>query len=255
MTKLIKILLTIIILTSITSCSSKKQILYLNQDNDNQTYDYNYVQYKIKPDDILKIDINSDIPEIASSFNPNGSAANFSDKNSMLYNGYQVDYKGSINIPLIGQISVEGLNVSEIRDMLFKKIKSEGILINPSVDVKVINLNFTILGEVNKPGRYDYLKNNLNILEAIGIAGDLTITGKRNDIKVIRDVKGKKSIYSIDVSKKEFLSSDIFQIKSGDIIIVNPNTTRIKTAGIIGNSGTLLSLLSFLLTSIIIIRN
>ena len=72
---------------------------------------------------------------------------------------------------------------------------------------------------------------------------------------VIRDVKGKKSISSIDISKKDFLSSDVFQIKSGDIIIVNPNTTRIKTAGIIGNSGTLLSLLSFLLTSIIIIRN
>ena len=213
------------------------------------------ISIKIKPDDILKIDINSDIPETAFSFNPKGTATNFSDKNSMLYNGYQVDYKGNINLPLIGQVSVEGFDVSEIRDMLFEKIKSAGILINPSVDVKVLNLNFTILGEVNMPGRYEYLKNNINILEAIGMAGDLTITGKRNNIMVIRDVKGKKSISSIDISKKDFLSSDVFQIKSGDIIIVNPNTTRIKTAGIIGNSGTLLSLLSFLLTSIIIIRN
>ena len=95
----------------------------------------------------------------------------------------------------------------------------------------------------------------MNILEAIGMAGDLSITGKRNDIKLIRDIKGKKSIYSIDITGKEFLTSDKFQIMSGDIIIINPNTTRIKNAGVIGNSGTLLSLLSFLLTSIIVINN
>ena len=119
----------------------------------------------------------------------------------------------------------------------------------------MLNSYFTILGEVNNPGRYEYVKNNMNILEAIGIAGDLTINGKRVDIKVLRDDGNKKSISSIDLTKSSFLENDNFQIFSGDIIIVNPNSTRIKNAGIIGNSGTLLSLLSFILSSIIVISN
>ena len=94
----------------------------------------------------------------------------------------------------------------------------------------------------------------MNILKAIGTAGDLKITGKRNDIKLIREFDGNKKIFNIDLTSTKYLNSEYYQIISGDIIIVNPNTTRIKNAGIIGNSGTLLSLLSFL-TSVILITN
>ena len=85
------------------------------------------------------------------------------------------------------------------------------------------------------------------------MAGDLTINGKRKDIKIIRDYESVRKIFSVDISKPDILISDNFQIYPGDIIIVNPNTSRIKNAGIIGNSGTLLSLLSFILSSIIVI--
>ena len=244
-------LIVICILTA-ALCSSKKEVLYIQNIEPNKTYSYDYRQYEVKPDDILKIDVNSDIPEVATGLNKGLSVQ--SDRISMLYNGYQVNSEGFINFPSIGKLMVEGLNISQIRNLLYNTITDKGILNNPSVDVKLINSYFTILGEVSVPGRYDYLKNNMNILEAIGMAGDLTITGKRSDIKLIRDIKGKKSVYSIDITGKEFLTSDKFQIMSGDIIIVNPNTTRVKNAGVIGNSGTLLSLLSFLLTSIIVIN-
>ena len=148
-----------------------------------------------------------------------------------------------------------GKTINQIRSTIYKLITENDYLINPTVDVKLLNSYFTILGEVNNPGRYEYVKNNINILEAIGIAGDLTINGKRVDIKVLRDDGNKKSISSIDLTKSSFLENDNFQIFSGDIIIVNPNSTRIKNAGIIGNSGTLLSLLSFILSSIIVISN
>ena len=126
---------------------------------------------------------------------------------------------------------------------------------NPKIDIKLVNSYFTILGEVKNPGRYDFLQNNLNIIEAVGLAGDLTINGKRNDIRLIRDYHGEKKVFTVDFTNTEFISSDNFQVFSGDIIIINPNTTRVKNAGIIGNSGTLLSLLSFILTSIIVISN
>ena len=85
------------------------------------------------------------------------------------------------------------------------------------------------------------------------MAGDLTINGLRDDIKIIREINGKKNISSVDLTKSDFLVSENYQIISGDIILVNPNSTRVKNAGLIGNSGTLLSLLSFLLSSIIVI--
>ena len=133
-------------------------------------------------------------------------------------------------------------------------IVKEGQLTDPVIDVKILNTYFIVLGEVNKPGRYEYLKNNINILEAIGIAGDLTINGKRNDIKLIREIDGERKISSIDLTNSE-LFSDRYQIFSGDIIIVNQNTNRVKSAGIIGNSGTLLSLLSFILSLVIVTSN
>ena len=108
---------------------------------------------------------------------------------------------------------------------------------------------------VNTPGRYDYFENNINILEAIGRAGDLTITGKRNNIKLIREIDNKTTIHKLDLTNPELINSKFFQIQSGDIIIVDPNSTRVKNAGVIGNSGTLLSLLSFILSSIIVINN
>ena len=104
------------------------------------------------------------------------------------------------------------------------------------------------------PGRYNFLKNNLNIFEAIGMAGDLNITGKRSDVKLIRTMNNGKNIFNLNLTKLQSINSN-FQVFSGDIILVNPNSTKIKSAGIIGNSGTLLSLLTFLLSSVILLTN
>ena len=148
-----------------------------------------------------------------------------------------------------------GLTTNELEHKLRDIIINEDILIDPTVRVKIINMNVTILGEVNNPGRYSFSEMNLNILGALGLAGDLTINGIRDDVKVIRRVEEKNQIFSVDLSSQDVFNSEIFQIFSGDVIIVNQNSSRIKNAGIIGNSGTLLSLLSFILSSIIVISN
>ena len=237
------------------SCSTKKDIFLLQNAKLDVEYQSNYDELKIGVDDILKITINSKQPETIVEFTPQGSAMQASTKENYMLNGYQVDSSGHITFPSIGKIFVSGLTVNKLRDKLSILLKEKSILIDPSIDIKILNLQFTIIGEVNNPGRYDFLENNISIFEAIGMAGDLTINGKRKDIKIIREYGSSRKIVSIDISKSDILISDNFQIYPGDIIIVNPNTSRIKNAGIIGNSGTLLSLLSFILSSIIVISN
>ena len=131
----------------------------------------------------------------------------------------------------------------------------KGILLNPTVDVKIVNSYFTILGEVNNPGRYNFIKNNMNIIQALGMAGDLTINGERKDIKILRETDKGLKVSEIDLTSSEFLTSSYFQIYPNDVIIVNPNKSRVKNAGVIGNAGNLLSVLSFILSSIILITN
>ena len=157
--------------------------------------------------------------------------------------------------PSIGKVRVENLSLSQIQTLISETIVKLGILNDPIVDVKLLNANFTVLGEVLRPGKYDFLENNLNLLEALGYAGDLTINGDRKNIKLIKDIRGEKEVFNIDLTNEKILSDNNFQIFSGDIIIINPNYNKIKSAGIIGNSGTLLSLLSFVLSSIIVISN
>ena len=99
-----------------------------------------------------------------------------------------------------------------------------------------------------------FIKNNLNILEAIGMAGDLTIFGKRDEVRLIRELDGELKIITIDLTNSELLTTH-FQVLPNDIIIVNPNKARVINGGIIGNAGTLLSLLSFLLSTIIVTSN
>ena len=239
-----------------SSCSTKKNLLYLQDLEPSKTYSNQFNDYKISTDDILKIDVFSNEIQTSLVFNPRSSNPNFGNsKESLLLNGYLVDSDGFINFPVLGRILVKGKSTNSIRDHIHQNIIDKGYIINPIVDVKLINAHFTILGEVSLPGRYDFLKNDLNILEAIGMAGDLTINGLRNNIKVIRNVNHTKSNYNIDLTSSNFMESNKFQVLPGDVIIINPNSTRVKNAGIIGSSGTLLSLLSFILSSIIVINN
>ena len=173
----------------------------------------------------------------------------------MKINGYLIDNNGNISFPVLGKIKLVGLTRSQSEILIRNLLIDKKYLINPTVEVRVLNYHFTILGEVNGPGTYNFLENNMNILKAISMAGDLTINGKRDNLKLIRSTNGKTLVHNIDLTSARYLSSEYFQIQSGDILIVNPNNTRIKNAGIIGNSGTLLSLLSFILSSVIVISN
>lgn len=239
-----------------SSCSTKKDILYIQDLSSKKNIEVNYVDYLLKPDDILKIDINSENQESLLAFNsiPTTAEMNVS-KTALIYNGYIINNDGNIFFPSIGKLYVAGKTIDEVRVEIYDFLTKGGFLTNPTIDIKLINAFFTILGEVNSPGKYDFNQNNLNIFEAIGMAGDLTINGRRDNVKLIRENGDKRNVFSYDLTSSNILESENFQIFSGDLIIVSPNSSRIKNAGIIGNSGTLISLLSFILSSIIIISN
>ena len=239
----------------IFSCSSKKDILLIQDIDELSSSNINFIDYKVNVDDILKISINPQSVELLGVYNNNLAELSSNSIEILQVNGYLVNSEGTINVPAIGNLYVKGKSLKDISKLIYDKLISSGELVNPSVDVKIINSYFTVLGEVNRPGRYNFINNNLNILQAIGIAGDLTINGKRKDIKIIRFNNGNLEHSVIDLTTKDFINSKYFQIFSGDIILVNPNNSRVKNAGIIGNSGTLLSLLSFLLSAVILITS
>ena len=169
--------------------------------------------------------------------------------------GYKVDSDGYIKLPSIDPIMVKDLSVKDASDLIQKTLRDKEDIKDATVDVKIVNSYFTILGEVNKPGRYNFLKNNMDIFQALGMAGDLTINGKRDDIKIISKNDDTLNVKSVDLTSSDVLLSKNFQIFPGDIIIINANNARIKNAGVIGNFGNLLSVLSFVLSSIILISN
>ena len=221
---------------------------------DSTDFNVKYSDILIQPDDILRIKVNSQTPEISQIFN-HSEIANSGNMKSYQVNGYRVSSEGFLEMPVLGPLYVKNMSIKQITDLVSNSLREKGLLTNPSVDVKLVNAYFTIIGEVNNPGRYNFLKNNMDLFQAIGTAGDLTIFGERENIKILRNFDNKLNVISVDLTSSQFLKSNNFQIFPGDIIIINPNNARVKNAGLIGNPGNLLSVLSFVLSSIILVTS
>lgn len=246
---------TALIFLFLLSCSTKKEVLLIQDINERNDYSVIFKDVKIKPHDILRIKVSTKSPEITALFSFSEAENSSSNLQSYQITGYKVDSMGFVNIPLLNHVKVSGLTLKQASDLIQNILKEQEDINKASVDIKIVNSHFTILGEVNSPGRYNFINNNIDIFQAIGFAGDLTINGKRNDIKILRKTSDKLKIINVDLTSLKSIIDDSFQIFSGDIIIVNPNTARVKNAGIIGNSGNVLSVLSFILSSLILITN
>ena len=240
----------------ILSCSSKKDVLYI-QDVNSYVDNFKYKDYLLKSDDYLKISVKSENPEAVSIFNPTSSNSNLTQNNrdALIWQGYKINNDGYINFPIIGKVKMSGKTLDQARDEIYDFIVNEKILVDPYIDVKLLNGSFTILGEVRSPGEYNFVQNNLNLFEAIGMAGDLTIDANRKDIRLIREYSNEnKNIFEFDMTNSEFMSSDLFQIFPGDIIIVNQNKRKIISAGVINDPRNLTGLLSFLISVVLLIN-
>ncbi len=203
----------------LVSCSSMNKVVLLDQDleKDLQITTANYPKHKLQEGDVLHVKIIGVQEESFDIFNIENNANNSQTTSANLFlNGFTMDSKGDIEIPVLGKIYLKNLTVEEAKEKI--QIRADDFLVNSTVIVKHINFEITILGEVNRPGTYTVYKDNITILEALGLSGDLSDYANRKKIKLIRD----NNIAYIDLTKKETLYSQNFVLKSDDVIYIEP---------------------------------
>jgi polysaccharide export outer membrane protein len=243
---------SLIALTTLQSCVSKKEMLYL-QDIETFNSEVSYNNQILQVDDILKISVGALIPEAAIPFNnitAGSVVANSIDV--MKLDGYLVSQNMTINFPVLGEVSVKEKTAKDLEFDIKKLLVVGGYLINPNVTVRLLNAKVTVLGEVNAPGTYFFTENNISLLQALGLAGDLTINGKRDEVLVLRRIDGLLTTTRINLTSAGFLNGPYQMVKPNDVIIVNPNTAKLKTAGYVGDVTAILGISSVILTIILL---
>ena len=204
------------------SCAPRRDLVYFsNLANTVSISDLQGQEVRIRQNDIVSISMNSSSPESDLLFSNN---KNVSADGTAKREGYRVNKEGMIHMPLIGDFRIEGMTIekadSAIAAILNKQVK------NPVVDVQIINFKITVIGEVNKPSSFLIPDEKVNVLEALGLAGDMTVYGKRERVLVIRSEGGGKTIRKLNLNNKEVLSSPYFYLKQNDIVYVEPDRSK-----------------------------
>ena len=234
-------------------CASPKKVLYL-QDVDTfqqQEIDYSY-ESVIHKDDLLEIIVNSKDSELVLPFNMpmvmyQGGA------HEVL--GFLVDSDGNIDFPILGMISVSGLTRSQLVNIIKERLINEDLIKDPIVTVQFQNFKISVIGEIARPGTFNIVSDRITLMEAISMAGDLTIQGKRDRVAVIRERDGKRTIMYHDLRSADVFKSPFYYLKQNDVIYVEPNKARIGQSRINQNNsvGVWLSVASVLASIISII--
>jgi polysaccharide export outer membrane protein len=223
-------------------------MLYLQDlDTYNNTV-VSYVSPTIQPNDILKVTVSDLNPVVAAPFNIGSGSSQQASVELMKLSGYLVSSEGNITMPILNEIKVSGITPSNVELKIKDRLIDEGYLVNPTVQVRVINNKFTVLGEVQSPGVKPFTEQSISLLDALGMAGDLTYAGIREDIKLIRELDGKRLVYHIDLTTASWMSNPEYRIRQNDIIMVTPNKLKVNSAGLIKDPVTTIGILASLLT-------
>ena len=227
-----KIIPLIALVIFVASCSTQKELSYLN--NLYELGGENYFpmevpDYKIQPRDILYVSVKAQTPEgTLSEMLSDRTSANMNyltNEGSAYMVGYSVDPEGDLTLPLLGKVPVEGMTVYEIRDLLQETVDS--LFRHAYVEVGLMSFKFTVIGEVKAPGSYVNYNDQLTVLEAIGRAGGISETGTKEKILVIRPEGDQTVTYHIDLQDKSLLSSPAYFITPNDVVIVQPNPKKV----------------------------
>jgi polysaccharide export outer membrane protein len=184
---------------------------------------------KIQKNDILAITVSSLNPEASAIFNmgttsslQGNTTANVNPANTA--NGFMVDEKGDIQLPLIGSIHIESLTTTAARELIQNKLSS--YLKEPLVSIRLVNFRVSVLGDVAKPGVYPVNNERVNISEALSMAGDLSITAVRNNVLLIREQDGKRQYIRLDMQKKEVFNSPYYYLQNNDVLYIQPGNAK-----------------------------
>lgn len=240
-----------------TSCASREKLAYyqnIREFKDKEENGYNPV---LKPDDLLLIFVSSPDPEVAAPFNlgtftiAGNASAGLSSENAggqIRYQTYLIDSNGFIQFPIIGSIKVGALSREAALETLKNSLKK--YIQEPIVNLRILNFKVTVQGEVVRPGTFNIFTERVTLPEAISMAGDMTIYGKRDNVLVIREIEGKKTYNFVDMTKTDFINSPFYYLSQNDLVVVEPNKTRINASAVGPNVSVILTSVSLLLTVI-----
>jgi len=265
-----KLILSFVVLILLTGCNAYKKIVYVQNSGKAVSYIDSIKSLipdpKLKIGDLLIITVNANTPEAAVPFNlpliPGGeSMKSYSNGSGSISGGqamqnYLVDTDGNIIFPTIGKIHAVGMTKTELSNFIIDKIHPFYIKENPIVTIRFANFRVSMLGEVGRPGSYEIQNEKINLFEAIALAGDLTLYGKRDNILLIRENgNGKRETFRIDLRDARLIDSPYFYLQQNDVLYVQPNNPKARS-GFFGTAeslslsvvGTLISLTTLIIS-------
>ena len=227
----------------LVSCNTSKEIVYFQDIVVNQPEAIIGARdITVQPKDQISIMVSSKDPQLAALFNLTrvhyraGSSDLRSGNINGEISGYKLDDKGNIDFPVVGTLHIAGMTKSQIATLVKKRLMEENLVNDPVVTVEFMNLYFSVLGEVKTPGKYAITKDQITLLEAISMAGDLSIYGKRDAIFVIREENGERVTHWVDIRSKDLFNSPVYYLKQNDVVYVQPNKVRAGQSTINENS-------------------
>lgn len=227
-------------LVLLTSCDARKKIVYLQDLHLEEAKQIaNMTDIKVETGDQLSIIVSCKDPELAAILNMpvvsfQSSSTQMNNNNMIL--SYLVDNNGEITYPLIGKLKVAGLTREEVKVLIEDKIREAQLIQDFVVSVNYSNLKIYVLGEVNAPGTISINDKNLTLFQALAMAKDLTINGKRDEVFVIRENNGERISYKVDLRSDSLFQSPAFFMKQNDVVYVAPNKLRARQSTVNGNS-------------------
>jgi len=234
----------------LSSCGSKKDVVYFQNASAFETIVSNNSNVnRFKVDDVVSINVSTLDPQASVPFNIFKGSQEGGMRPEQL--DYIVDKNGDIDFPVLGTVKLLGLSPSEAKILLTERLKD--YLKDPIINIRLKNFSVTILGAVNRPGTYPVNGEQITILEALGLAGDLNIKGIRDNVMVIRDFNGTKVYTRIDLTTKEALNSSVYYLTQNDVVYVEPNKSLVSSATLDNRSSIAISIASILITTTVIL--
>ena len=235
----------------LASCATNKRAAYIQQvQTDIPTAIEQDYQIRIKPLDRLTVTINSKDPELAAPFNAassynslNGLSSYSSSSNGNLQI-LTVDKEGKIQLPIIGEIDCDGLTRDELAKKIENTIRENGMVHDPIVIIQFADVKFSVLGEVARPGQFSITKDRISLFDALAMAGDLTIYGQRENVALIREENGMRTVHYFDLKNPDILTSPYFYLQQDDVVYVTPNKYKAQAGEINQNRSFYISLVS-----------
>lgn len=251
---------------ALSGCSSSKNISYLQDVTPGSEQPItNYKNIVARPGDMISIIVSCSDPQTSALFTltspqirlTSGERQTNSLSSEQIASNYTVDSKGNIDFPVLGEIHIAGLTREQIISTIKNMLISKDLVKKPVVVANFTNLNYSVTGEVKAPGQYPINKDRITLLEALSTAGDLTIYGRRDNVKVIREDNGKRKTYEVDLRNQNLFDSPVYYLQQNDVIYVEPNSRRAGDSSVNENNwksvGLWISIGSFLMSAAVLI--